>query len=320
MSEIFENAITSIRLGIEDFQTGDDDRMLSAARNYYAGLLLLAKQCLLTAAPKADPMNIIGAKFKPVPDGVGGVVHEVQGYTTVDLHQLKERFKVFKLKWPATNISKLQKFRNDLEHHHLKEPVSALSEAIASSFPMIIDFFEILGEEPKEYLEDVWESILEQHDAFAKVQKQCLESLLCVKWPAAVFNLEQMSCPNCSSSLIGQADSKNTSHLDIKANCFQCGFIIAEDSFAEMVVETSYSVDAYILAKEGGMDAIATCPNCSANAYVETHEISVCFNCGESVAGECSRCSAGITVHEYSYDHSELCSYCLHMYDKIMQE
>lgn len=51
MSEIIENAITSIKLGIEDFQTGDDDRMLSAARNYYAGLLLLAKECLVNTVP-----------------------------------------------------------------------------------------------------------------------------------------------------------------------------------------------------------------------------------------------------------------------------
>lgn len=144
MSEIFVNAITSIKLGIEDFQTGDDDRMLSAARNYYAGLLLLAKECLVNAVPEADAMEVIGAKFKPVPDGHGGVDHVVMGYTTVDLAQLKTRFKDFGLAWPDANITNLQRFRNDLEHHHLKEPASALSEAIASSFPMVVDFFKIL--------------------------------------------------------------------------------------------------------------------------------------------------------------------------------
>jgi hypothetical protein len=126
MTQIFDNAVASLRLGIEDFKTGNDDRMLSAARNYYAGLLLLAKECLVKEVPKADAMEVIGAKFKPKPDGEGGVVHVPEGYTTVDLNQLKKRFNDFGLNWPNADIKKLQEFRNDLEHLHLKEPVSLL--------------------------------------------------------------------------------------------------------------------------------------------------------------------------------------------------
>jgi len=61
--KFFENAVTSLILGIEDFETGTDERMLSAARNYYAGLLLLAKECLVNAVPAAEAMDVIGAKF-----------------------------------------------------------------------------------------------------------------------------------------------------------------------------------------------------------------------------------------------------------------
>jgi len=104
MTQIFDNAVASLRLGIEDFETGNDDRMLSAARNYYAGLLLLAKECLVLKVPKAEAMEVIGAKFKPKPDGEGGVVHIAAGYTTVDLNQLKERFKDFDLNWPNADI------------------------------------------------------------------------------------------------------------------------------------------------------------------------------------------------------------------------
>lgn len=70
--DIFDNAVASITLGIEDFCEGTDARMLSAARNYYAELLLLGKECLVPTAPDADPMEVIGAKFEPVPDGDGG--------------------------------------------------------------------------------------------------------------------------------------------------------------------------------------------------------------------------------------------------------
>ena len=152
MSEIFDNAVTSIRLGIEDLKTAEDDRILRAARNYHAGLLLLAKECVVRAAPEVNPMEIIGARFKPIPDGDDGVDHVIQGYATVDLAQLQSRFRDFALTWPDADIRKLQRYRNNLEHFHLDEPASALREAIASSFPMIVDFFRILEEDPQSVL------------------------------------------------------------------------------------------------------------------------------------------------------------------------
>jgi len=320
MSEIFENAISSIILGIEDFETGSDARMLSSARNYYAGLLLLAKECLVRAAPEADPMKVIGAKFKPVPDGDGGVEHEVVGYTTVDLSQLKSRFKDFKLPWPDADIDKLQRFRNDLEHHHLKEPVSALGEAIASSFPMVVDFCDILDEDPQAHLVDVWGTILEQHDAFQKVKKQCFDSLEVIEWPAEVSKLDRMSCPACGSSLIGQADPANTDHEQVEGKCYQCGEEIAFDTLMELVVKTSYEIDAYLMAKDSLNAAFDYCPECAVKAYVDSGEASVCFNCGVSIAGECSRCSTTIDLNEYNPDHPNLCSYCAHMWEKVMRE
>lgn len=320
MSEIFENAVTSITLGIEDFETGTDERMLSAARNYYAGLLLLAKECLVNAAPDADAMDIIGARFKPVPDGHGGIEHVVQGYTTIDLAQLKERFKDFKLPWPDANIKQLQQFRNNLEHYHLKEPASALGEAIAASFPMIVDFFKILGEDPQEYLADVWDTIIAERATFEKVRESCLVSWEGVEWPALVKDLDKMSCPSCKSSLVGQADAANTDHENIEGKCFQCGHEIDREALMVMVVTASYEIDAYLMAKDGLNSAIATCPHCAAEAYVETGETSVCFSCGESVAGECERCGTRVDVHEYNYDYEGLCSYCAHMAEKYMRD
>ncbi|QPM89112.1 hypothetical protein [Pseudooceanicola algae] len=320
MSGIFDNAITSIALGIEDFETGPDARMLSAARNYYAGLLLLAKECLIRAAPEADPMEVIGAKFKPIPDGEGGVDLEVVGYTTVDLTQLKSRFKDFGLPWPDADINKLQRFRNDLEHYHLKEPVSALGEAIASSFPMVVDFFNLLGEDPHDHLADVWDTLLAQRAAFEKVQKKCLASLEIVDWPAVVTDLDRMECPQCSSSLIGQADPDNADREDVIGKCYQCGEEIPFETMMQMVVNTSYEISAYIMAKEGLNPAITDCPECWSSTYVETGEASVCFTCGESVSGECARCSTDITVFEYNPDYPDLCSYCAHMSEKIMRE
>lgn len=320
MSEIFDNAITSIVLGIEDFETGTEARMLSAARNYYAGLLLLAKECLVRAAPEADAMEVIGAKFRPKPDGDGGVDHEVVGYTTVDLTQLKARFRDFKLPWPDADINKLQRFRNELEHYHLKEPVSALGEAIASSFPMVVDFFDILGEDPHSDLADVWDTILAQHDAFEKVQKLCLASLESVGWPAVTSDLGRMACPNCGSSLIGQSDPSNDDHEQVVGKCHQCGHEIDFEEMMEMVVAASYEIDAYTLAKEGMDSPIAECPLCSATAYVDNGEVSICFACGETIASDCDHCGTRIDANEYNHDHPELCSYCAYKWEKVMRE
>jgi len=242
------------------------------------------------------------------------------GFATVDLAQLQQRFKDFDLPWPNANIKQLQKFRNNLEHYHLKEPASALGEAIASSFPMIVDFFKILDADPQEHLADVWDTIIAERATFEKMRESCLASWADIDWPASVKDLDKMACPSCQSSLVGQADAANTDHETIDGKCFQCGEEIDRAKLMEMVVQTSYEMDAYLMAKDGLNSPIGHCPECAAEAYVEEGETSVCFNCGESVAGECSRCSNGIDLNEYSPDHPNLCSYCAHQWEKVMRE
>lgn len=320
MTDIFDNAVTSIMLGIEDFRQGSDARMLSAARNYYAGLLLLGKECLIRAAPKANPMEIIGAKFEPVPDGDGGVDYQVSGHMTVDFSHIKIRFKKFGLSWPEININKLQIFRNNIEHYHLDQPIYSLKETIATSFPMIIYFLEILKEDPQNVLKGVWDTILEETNTFNMVQENCVDSLLRLNWPGEVQDLDCMSCRNCGSSLIGQTDRDNTNIEAADVKCFQCGQKYDQQQFTEMVVLASYGVDAHYAAMRGGSSPIGTCPNCNAEAYVENGEVSVCFYCKTTIAGICTRCNACITVHEYNYDYPGLCSYCAHICEKVMKE
>jgi hypothetical protein len=160
------NAVHSIQLGIEDFKSNDPRRLLSAARNYYAGLLLLAKACLLDAAPKADPMEVIGAKFKPVLDGNGDVDFEPAGNNTVDFEEVRKRFKDFGLSWPAVPIERLQRLRNDLEHFHPREPLQAVKEAIAQSFLMVDELFKLLHCDPATELGDAWQVMLAERDFF----------------------------------------------------------------------------------------------------------------------------------------------------------
>lgn len=321
MSALFQNAVTSIRLGIEDFQTGDDDRMISAARNYYAGILLLAKECLVRAAPDANPMQVIGAKVKPVSDGAGGVEIAVVGWKTVDFAEMKGRFKDFNLAWPEGDFDRLRILRNEAEHHHLTEPVAALGEAIAASFPMVVDFFTTLGEDPKEELGDTWDVILERRAAFNKVQAACVAELETIDWQISITGLDRLSCTNCGSSLIGQNDPENTEAESFHAKCAQCGQAFDVEDSIRMIVNAAFGIDDYIAAKEGGEPVVNDCPNCAMpSGYVQNGDVDGCVACGFVLDETCARCGDGITLDDYVMLDSGLCSYCNHMSEKVMRE
>jgi hypothetical protein len=76
MNTLFENAVGSLQLGIEDYQANHPRRALSAVRNFYSSVLLLAKEVLVRHAPAANPEGLLGARYKPVPDGEGGVYYK----------------------------------------------------------------------------------------------------------------------------------------------------------------------------------------------------------------------------------------------------
>ena len=61
MSAMLQNALSAIRMGIEDYALDRPGRSLSAVRNFYAGVLLLAKEVLVRRAPLADSDAVIGA-------------------------------------------------------------------------------------------------------------------------------------------------------------------------------------------------------------------------------------------------------------------
>ncbi|MFG3594509.1 hypothetical protein [Bradyrhizobium sp. RDI18] len=140
MNSLFDNAIQSIQLGIEDYEANAPKRALSAVRNFYAGTLLLAKEVLVRAAPKAKIKDVLGTQFKPLPDGKGGVELS-PGNRTVDFHEIGERFATFKLKIDRQALNELNRIRNDMEHLYTQASRETVREAIAKAFPVVIDLF-----------------------------------------------------------------------------------------------------------------------------------------------------------------------------------
>ena len=113
MPDLFENAVQSIKLGVEDYLANDPPRALSAVRNFYAGLLLLAKEVLVRAVPDAEESEIIAARYKPVPDGSGGVKYVAASQRTIDLMTIGYRFKDFGLTINHVALKDLSRIRND---------------------------------------------------------------------------------------------------------------------------------------------------------------------------------------------------------------
>jgi len=196
MSDLLTNALISIQMGIEDYQSNDPRRPVSAVRNFYAGVLLLGKQCILNEAPNADPMEVIGVRFAPKPDGEGGVIHEPEGHQTIDLGQLRKRFQDFGLAWPNGDINSLQRLRNDLEHFHSPARHQALRQAIADCFPLVEGFFAQLEVAPREALGDAWEVMLSEEKFFAEQKRACDATWQQLPWFDHLSKLRKVDASN----------------------------------------------------------------------------------------------------------------------------
>lgn len=316
MSEIIENAVISIQLGIEDYKANDPRRPISAIRNFYAGVLLLGKECLIETAPDADPMEVLASRFAPVPNGTGGVEYEPKGHTTIDLPELRARFRAFELQWPDGDITSLQKLRNQFEHYHSPAPQNAIRQAIADCFPIVAGFFELLSLDPAETLGDAWQTMVQEKAFYSKQKRECNLTLHQLPWFDEKEDYSEVQCPNCASSLLEQDEPENDDPAEVLGKCRACAEEIGAVAFAELVVEGLFGIDAYIAAKEGDLDVIHECTECSNSTYVACGEINQCFYCRHQVEGECSRCGDALGIANQSVNVSALCDYCYHMSSK----
>ncbi len=115
--KIFENAISSIQMALEDYSTGAENRLLSAARNLHAGLLLLYKAKLSELSPTGTDDVLIKKRALPKRVPGGGIMFVGDGRNTVDVQEIKERFKSLDIKTDWARFEKINTLRNDIEHH-----------------------------------------------------------------------------------------------------------------------------------------------------------------------------------------------------------
>lgn len=167
-SKVRENALTSIRLGIEDFEksqlaiqnNGDPARALSAVRNLFSGVLLLFKYKIATAVkdPAIAPSLIFNPpEILPHTDGRGGIEWkpiEKFRQTTIDVATIKKKFEGFGIEADWKTIDTLQQCRNNLEHLHPANTLGEVADFVAELFPVLRSFILTqMNESPVDLLE-----------------------------------------------------------------------------------------------------------------------------------------------------------------------
>jgi hypothetical protein len=165
---LLKNAIESIQIGIEDYTSKDQKRILSAVRNIYAGILLLYKEKLLRLSPNGSDI-LIKQKIKPyIKDG--NLSFEGSGRKTANVQRIKELFKDLKINVDWDKFDTISNIRNEIEHHYTSEEPKLIKELIANSFGLIKEFITVhLQENPKKLLkEECWHILIDTEDEFTE--------------------------------------------------------------------------------------------------------------------------------------------------------
>lgn len=318
LSGMMENAVASLRMGIEDYAALSPERALSAVRNFYAGVLLLGKEVLVRAAPLADPDEVIGARYEPVQDGQGGVEHVMQGQQTIDFHTLGRRFKTFGIAIDAKLLEELNGLRNAIEHRYTNETTDAVREAIARAFPIVAAMFRQAGERPEDLLGDAWPTMLEVRALYEAERESCRQTLARIEWVSSTVAHKHLACVECGSDLIEQTDPHNKSQSSMELRCRSCG---EEPNWSDSIVDAvdrALSGEGYMRFKDlGEMGPVFDCPCCDEAAYIDFE--AGCAVCGETFDYEptCLRCSESIPLSDALEGcDGGLCSYCQYISNK----
>jgi len=322
MSSLFENAVASIRMGVEDFRQQNRNRDISAVRNFYAGVLLLAKEALIRVTPNADPQFVIGAKLKPVPDGQGGIELSQVGHSIIDFHQIGERAKDFGIALDYKALRALNTIRNDMEHHYTSESAAAIRAAISKGFPVVASLFRQIAENPLDFLGESWTTMLKTKELYDQELKEARATLEKIAWYSPSITSAAITCTECQSELVEQIDPDNEHQNWAEFRCKTCGQDLQLSDLIEQAVERVYGLEAHIRYKDTSEDGpIYTCLACERSTLIEGEDH--CANCNESLdyTDKCIRCGSGISIQDYLDGLDDgLCSYCSHMQAKIMRE
>ncbi|WP_169293972.1 hypothetical protein [Advenella sp. EE-W14] len=336
VEKLKENALTSIRLGIEDFQRsqltmaqgGDPARTLSAIRNLFAGVLLLFKyKIAISVDNPEDAATLIfnPPEVLPKSDGNGGIKWHPMGNfkrTTIDVSTIKKRFESFDIDVDWKTIDTLQECRNHLEHLHPAHTLGQVADFIAELFPILHDFVEKqLNEKPAELLGKSWEIMLEHHNFFISTRAACNTAWAEADIPELMQDyLDKCQCKECGSSLLRPhlEDIDNEASVQeqdkfFRYDCVACGH---SDLIAPLMIK-ELNKEHYYDPRDGGEPDVETCLTCRRDTFVVSEQH--CLWCeAELDYTKCSICEEPLRQDDQF--NNGMCGYHSHVYEKLMHD
>lgn len=331
-----ENALTSIRLGIEDFQRsklekekgGDPARALSAVRNLFAGILLLFKYKIAISVDDPDdaPALIFNPpEVLPHADGNGGVEWRPVGKfkrTTIDVNTIKKRFEGFGIDVDWLTVDKLQECRNHLEHLHPANTLGEVAGFVADLFPVLRDFIQTqLNEQPADLLATAWPVMLAHHEFFADTSAACKAAWADAGIPEMMQPwLERCQCEECGSTLIRpRADdiedgaSVRKQDATFKYVCVSCSHSDLIGPLMIKELNDAYDYDP----RDGGEAGVEECNECNRSTFVISEQH--CVWCGAELDyPACKACSEPLRQEDQF--NGGFCGYHLNLYEKVMRD
>ncbi|MGE0416367.1 MAG: hypothetical protein AB7O80_06145 [Acetobacteraceae bacterium] len=309
---LLNNAVSAIQVGIEDFQSNDDRRQLSAIRNIHAGILLLCKVKLQIESPNGSDEVLLKQRILPHKQTDGSVIFKGDGKKTADQQQIQERLTNLGVKLDWNRLTNVTNIRNNVEHYFFSGSRQHIREAVAESCVVIRQLvMDVLEKDPANLIgADYWKQLFKVKEVYDHELRACRQSLAGVKWKpstTAVFGSD-FQCPECESKLFGQVDSRNDHPEEVQFRCTNCGARLEGDEGLERILEERYAGESFLAAK-GDIEApLEDCPECQRHSYVT--EQSACAICGFEMPddAECAVCGEPLSVEDYE-EHGSLCSY-----------
>lgn len=319
MDTLLNNAVQSIQIGIEDYQSTDPRRVLSAVRNLTAGLLLLCKEQLRVLSPANSDDVLLKKSMKPRRSDDGSVVFVGDGPKTVDVEEIISRLislGLTQVDWKR--LRKLVEERNRIEHHHAQASPAEIRGFLNDTFLVIRNVItEHLGHDPAALLGGpTWQALLKHNEVYERELSDCRHAQTQVAWPERYRELdflENLRCPKCRSALVKPTQSSPSWDAIPPFRCSACSIESPFIELMELAVAEALWFESYVDAKEGGPGAIAQCPQCGAQTYLLDDD--ACLSCGETRSyRQCAVCSNEVGIDEQ--DLGGLCGWCANREDK----
>ena len=228
------------------------------------------KHKLSTLSPEDSDEVLIKQRILPETDESGNLVWKGKGKKTVDVNQIKERFKSLGINTHWDRVDKINSFRNDIEHYHSDLSKDAIRDLVSNSFIVIRDFISNeLSLDPQVLLgSDSWNTLVSVAEVYQKEKEACDNEIDNIDWESDSLGdvVKSISCDNCGSSLIS-IKIENPCREEIVFYCKSCSSEFGYLDVIEDAIQNYHAFGRYLSFTDGDELPLITCPDCVHETY-----------------------------------------------------